>query len=595
MSETGADPALSPGSRYQRLLGGSLAGLDPALARRISELLALTDFGAEAFERTKLEEVASLILLVGLGETGARWGVLLVPDDEGVLRPAGRRGAAGERCDRLRGEVPGRLPRRVVLGADDEDGDDGRAAPFRRLIRESGAASATLLRTREGLRGVLLLGEPHADLGTSRSDFLEAFAGSAGAALDRCRRGEELGAANRRLSLHVYQLRSLMDLSQGLHRARDEAAVWDLLLHGAMGHVLASRAAVASGGRVLAARGPRRPGEDWSVLARAADLARGEGARPAEELPEPGIARELAAHRIGWIVPFAAGAVRGALFLGRAGFGRGLSSADRAFLTSLAEQAAAAVESLRLTRAAIEKEKELVVARSIQSRLLPAEPPNLPGWDIWGINIPCLAVGGDYFDYLTIESGVLVTVADVSGKGAGPALIMASVQASLRAFVRHGHTRLDSAATELNRLLHRNTEDSRYMTALLASLDPASGRLDYLNAGHAPPVLVRRGGSVERLDRGSTVLGLFPEITTEVATCRLERGDTLALFTDGLSETEDPAGDLFDEARIVEALAEARRLDARTICGDLLSRARAFAGSNSLRDDLTLMVVKCDG
>ena len=588
------DRPSSSGARYQRLFAQHLGEMNPAVERRVSELLALTDFTAAAFERLNAAEVASLIVLVALGETGARWAGMLLPDEAGQLCPAGRRGAGNPGWEDLRLEVPDRLPESLVLRAGGEHAEEeSAAAPFRQLMRDAGASSATLLQTRDGLRGVLLLGAPHPELAGSQSDFLEVFAASAAAALEKCRRDEELRVANRRLSLHVYQLRSLMDLTAGLHRARDEAAVWDLLLHGAMGHVLASRAAVVVGGRVAAAKGPRRPDEDGAPLVRAAEILAGEHKiRPTADISHWSTSCELARLEIGWIVPFSSGAVQGTLFLGAAGFGRELSSADRAFLTSLAGQASAAVESLRLTRASIQKEKELEVARQIQTRFLPAEAPEYPGWDLWGINIPCLAVGGDYYDYLTLDGAIFVTIADVSGKGAGPALIMASVQASLRAFFRHGRSGIASAAEELNHHLHRNTEDNRYMTAILARLEPSTGRLDYLNAGHVHPVLVRADGSVERLDRGSTVLGLFPDIDTEVGTCELAPGDLVAMFTDGLSEAEDPAGGLFDDARIVDALIAARSLSARDICGDLLSRARAFSGPNPLRDDLTLVVLK---
>ncbi len=594
---SGAEGRCSTGARYQRLLAPHFDRLDSDLERRLSELLALTDFSAALTDGLNAEEVASLILLVGIGETGARWAGLLLPDGEGGLRPAGRRGARSPGWEELRFEVPDRLPGEAVLRCASADGlRDAAFAPFQRVMEQSGAAAAALLRTRENLSGLLLLGGAHPELTGSESDFLEALAISAAAALERCRRDEELHTVNRRLALQVYQLRSLMDLTAGMHRAHEESAVWDLLLNGAMGHVLASRGVVVGAGRVLAARGPRRPKEDSTLFLRAAGLvAEEQEILPADRLQNPETARALAELSIGWIVPFASGLVRGALFLGAAGFGRDLSSADRAFLASLAGQAAAAVESMRLTRAAIEKEKELEAARRIQARFLPAETPNPPGWDLSGINIPCLAVGGDYYDYLERSGGIFLTIADVSGKGAGPALIMASVQASLRAFFLHGQTRLDSAAAELNQLLHQNTEEARYMTAVLAHLDPANGRFSYLNAGHVRPLLVRRDGEVERLDRGSTVLGLFPEIETDVGSCLLETGDLLTMFTDGLSEAEDPAGAVFDDHRILETLTEARGRNARDICGDLLSRARAFAGSNPLRDDLTLVVLKRTG
>ncbi len=594
---TDPEPPTSPGTRYQRLVAEHIGDMNPALERRVSELLALTDFSAAAFERMNVSEVASLIVLVALGESGVRWAGLLLPDEDGRFRPAGRRGAGNAGWEELSLEPPDLLPDSLVFRSGGEHPDENPVAePFLGVMRDSGASSAALLRTPDGLRGVLLLGEPHPELAGSRTDFLEALAVSAAAALEKCRRDEELRVANRRLSLHVYQLRSLMDLTAGLHRARDEAAVWDLLLHGAMGHVLASRAAVVAGGRVVAAKGPKRPDEDIAALVHAAEILEGQHEiRPAGDLSHWSTSCDLARLEIGWVVPFAAGAVRGTLFLGAAGFGRELSSADRAFLTSLTGQASAAVESLRLTRASIQKEKELEVARRIQTRFLPAEAPEYPGWDLWGINIPCLSVGGDYYDYLTLDESVFVTIADVSGKGAGPALIMASVQASLRAFFRHARPGIVGVAEELNHHLHRNTEDSRYMTAILATLEPGTGRLDYLNAGHVYPVLVRGDGSVERLDRGSTVLGLFPDIETETGTCELEPGDLVALFTDGLTEAEDPGGNLFDEARVVDALIAARSRTARDICGDLLSRARAFSGPNPLRDDLTLVVLKRRG
>lgn len=594
--------APSPGTRYQRLFAPHLPDFDPESSQLVSELLALTDLGAALTEPMDAEQVASLLLLVGLGESGARWAGLVLPDGSGSLRTGGRRGLSDPEWGELTAPEPERLPGAAVLqrsprsrGADDgpADAPSDAEGPFRALMARAGADSAVLLRTGDRLAGVLLLGEPHPDLTSSGPDFLEALAVIGSAALDKCRRDQELRSTNRRLALRMYQLRSLLDLTAGLHRARDEGTVWDLLLHGAMGHVLASRGSVVAGGRVVAAKGPRGPREDWNVLVLAETALSGEqDIRSVRNLEDQGTARDLAALKIGWVVPFSSGQVRGILFLGETGFDRALGSADYAFLHSLAGRAAAAVESARLARATIEKEKELVVARRIQSRLLPADAPRLPGWDLSGVNIPCLAVGGDYYDYLPLGDRIFVTIADVSGKGAGPAIIMASVQASLRAYYRHVGSAIDGAALELNHLLHENTEDNRYMTAVLAALRPGTGRLDYLNAGHVRPVVVRAAGSVERLTTGSTVLGLFPEIATEVGTVELGPGDLLAMYTDGLSEVEDLGERQFDDERIIEGLVEVRDRDARTICGDLLSRARAFAGSRALGDDLTLVVLR---
>ena len=589
----GAPPP--PSTRYQRLFTPHFVGLDSTAHLLVSELLALTDFSAALTEPMTSDEVASLLLLVGLGETRARWVGLLLPDGDRMLRPAGRRGATDPAWRELSFLAPAALPREAVL-RDGAPGtaDDVTGLPIRNLLRRARADSVVILRSGDQLTGLLLVGAPHPILASAgRDDFLEALAVIASAALEKCRRDEELRATNRRLALRAYQLRSLLDLTAGLHRARDERAVWDLLLHGAMGHALASRGSVVAGGRVVASKGPRRPRGDRRplVAADAASAGRHE-AFPVSDLKDPGLVRDLGGLRIGWIAPFVSGPVRGTLFLGEAGLERGLESSDRAFLASLAGRAAAAVENARLHRATIEKEKELVLARRIQSRLLPAEPPRLPGWDIAGVNIPCLAVGGDYYDYAAHGDRLFVTIADVSGKGEGPALLMALVQASLTSIYRHGQTELDGAAVELNQLLHEKTDANRYMSAVLASLSPRTGRMDYLNAGHVRPVVLRADRSVERLHAGSTVLGLFPHIETEVGCVDLEPGDVLAMYTDGLTEAEDVRERQFDDHRVIEALGAARDRDARAICGDLLSGARAFAGPRALQDDLTLIVLK---
>lgn len=589
----GADsPAsLPPSTRYQRLFTPHFAEFGAKSHLLVSELLALTDFSAALTEPMTGDEVAALLLLVGLGETRARWAGLLLPDADGTLRPAGRRGAPDPEWDRLSFPAPVVLPPDAVVRSGASEPDKG---PFQTLLREARADAVAILRSRDRLSGLFLVGAPHpvlADAG--RDDFLEAFTVIASAALEKCRRDEELKARNRSLALRAYQLQSLLDLTAGLHRARDERSAWDLLLHGAMGHALASRGSVVAGGRLVASKGPRGPRGDWRPLVAAdAVAAARQEAFPTSELKDRGLIRDLGRLRIGWIVPFASGTVRGTLFLSEAGLAQGLESAEKAFLSALAGRAAAVVENARLHRATIEKEKELGLARRIQSRLLPGESPQLPGWDIAGVNIPCLAVGGDYYDYASHGDRLFVTIADVSGKGEGPALLMALVQASLTAIYRHGETELDRAAVELNQLLHEKTDANRYMSAVLASLSPRTGHLNYLNAGHVRPVLVRADRSVERLHAGSTVLGLFPRIETEIGRVDLAPGDLLAMYTDGLTEAEDLRDRPFDDHRVIEALLGARERDARAICGDLLSEARAFAGPRALQDDLTLIVLK---
>jgi sigma-B regulation protein RsbU (phosphoserine phosphatase) len=313
---------------------------------------------------------------------------------------------------------------------------------------------------------------------------------------------------------------------------------------------------------------------------------------------ETGPLRELFEEkRVERIVPLRSGAAfHGVLLTGHKANRKPLSEEDIEYLRSLAAQGAASLDNLRLTREWVEKqkiEKELAVAREIQRGLLPDHDPSLPGWDIGGINIPSLAVGGDYYDYLAGPDNQLdFVIADVSGKGTGPALLMATVQASLRALAGLGDLPLDVVLTRLNEQLFRSSEANKYVTVFYGRLDPENGDLAYTNAGHCYPLLFRRSGDVERLVAGGPVIGLLPEVPLEVGRTSFEPGDMLVAYTDGLSETTSPGGEEFQEERIIEAAREAESRPAREVVAKLVAAARIYAAGAGLGDDLTLIVVK---
>jgi sigma-B regulation protein RsbU (phosphoserine phosphatase) len=145
--------------------------------------------------------------------------------------------------------------------------------------------------------------------------------------------------------------------------------------------------------------------------------------------------------------------------------------------------------------------------------------------------------------------------------------------------------------TRLNEQIYRSTEANKYVTVFYGWLDPASAELVYTNAGHCYPLLFRRGGEVERLVLGGPVIGLLPEVPLEVGKTTFHSGDMLVAYTDGLSETTSPAGEEFEEERIIEAVRAAGDGPARDVVAKLVSAARIFAAEAGLGDDLTLMVV----
>ena len=248
-------------------------------------------------------------------------------------------------------------------------------------------------------------------------------------------------------------------------------------------------------------------------------------------------------------------------------------------------------------RAVVEREqmrRELELARRIQSRLLPPGPPSLPRLDVAAANAMSQQVGGDYYDFISLENGHMgFCIADVAGKGVAAALLMSSVKTAL----------VSSAAVEtaphlltgrVNRLLEQSIEPGRFVTFFLASLDPATMRLEYVNAGHPAPMLLRAGGEVERLERGGVILGIDSEAKFEFGEVTLATGDLLAMFTDGVTEAQGSDDELFGDARIESVLHLNRERSAEGVLNALIEAVKGYEGARGPSDDLTAVVVKVE-
>jgi phosphoserine phosphatase RsbU/P len=516
-----------------------------------------------------------------MGETRSSWAGILLRGPDDRIRPAARRGRGDPDWASLSFDVAGEL----MEGWE------------RELQTRTKSALVAPLRKGGKLVGVLLLGERAEPYGTEEREFAETLAVSAAASIDNGRIYEELQEVNRKLSFKVYQLNSLFDITRELNRSPDVHRVRDVLVTNAMGQVLTTKAILIQEGAVVAERGAPLGPEDRAALEAASAILQGGEDRRVPEIGDAGMRERLSRLGVEIVVPLRSGESRnGALLLGPRASGVALSEEDRDFLRSLAAQAAAAFDHIRLSREWIEKqkiEKEMALAREIQRALLPDGPPSIAGWDLAGINIPCLSVGGDYFDYVERGDGKhWLVIADVSGKGTGPALLMASIQAALRALGGLGAISLPELAERLNAIVYRSTELNRYVTAFFSCLDCSTGGLEFVNAGHCYPILVRRAGEVERLVEGGSVIGLFPELHFTSGRTTIEKGDLLVLYTDGLSETCNPEGDEFEDARILDALRGMVGRPSQEVVARLVAGVRVFAADAGLSDDLTLMVAQ---
>src|SRR5271167_1258269 len=235
------------------------------------------------------------------------------------------------------------------------------------------------------------------------------------------------------------------------------------------------------------------------------------------------------------------------------------------------------------------QDEELQRAREIQESLLPKEIPQLPGFEVAIAWQPARAVGGDYCDVLKLgENRLAICIADVSGKGVPAALLMANVQASLRASVRD----LDSPArvcSIINGMLCESIAADRFVTFFCGVLDAALGTFRYCNAGHPYPILVSFG-AVRTLDQGGAVLGVFPAWKYEESSVNLSPGDRLLLFTDGITEAEGPAGEEFGMEKVAAFAKTHTANSAAKMNKQLLAEVTEFCGAQ-FQDDATLLVL----
>jgi sigma-B regulation protein RsbU (phosphoserine phosphatase) len=269
------------------------------------------------------------------------------------------------------------------------------------------------------------------------------------------------------------------------------------------------------------------------------------------------------------------------------------SKIDREILDVLAVQAASILDNARLVEHERERqrmEQELDIARNIQQALLPRGFRDFPQLAISGVNYPCHAVGGDYFDVFPMgDDRTAFVVADVAGKGLGAALVTTMLQGSLAGVGIGADPVL--LFQHMNKFLCEHAEVGRYATVFFGIVD-RKGKLEYLNAGHPSPIVLRGGQVTELFEEGSFPVGLVPEATYKTDHAKLEPGDTLVLFSDGVTEAMDPNEQLYGVPRLCETLAGMQNAPLDQVQKTVVDSVNSFARGASQADDITLLLVR---
>jgi serine phosphatase RsbU (regulator of sigma subunit) len=275
--------------------------------------------------------------------------------------------------------------------------------------------------------------------------------------------------------------------------------------------------------------------------------------------------------------------------------GSKFTEADKRLLSIIATQSAQVIENARLyeeEQSLMQMREELKIAYSIQTGLLPKESPSIEGYDVAGKSLPAKSVGGDYYDLIRLSDGRLFfCLGDISGKGMPAALLMSNMLATLR-----GQNLEVSTPREIlersNRQMFKNSEPERFSTLFLGILDPERNELIYGSAGHNLPFLIGESGAVQRLETGDLVLGAIENISYHEDIVQLAPGDTVLVFSDGISEAINSSDEEFGEVPISTVIVENKYLNTSEMIDKVMRAVREHASNMTQRDDMTLVVIK---
>ncbi len=558
---------------------------DP-LDKRLLELTALFDVCRSLTSSLSLRSILDNALRIPMGQLLIGKGIVLLKN------PSSHEFTV----EGLKG-LPRELLHKILVVIDPPEhlmmvgGEDGWTAFF----REFGIRILLPLASSRGTIGLMGFGPKinNKAFDEGEIEFLDSLSSIAATAVVNGMMVDEIQSVNRVLDRKVQQLNTLFDISRELNTTLDREKIASLLAFAVMGELLVKRCAVLvrekGGMDVVVAKGAAFP------LPVDRDLD-----RVSETVFLNDTDRFESCRRAGLVlfVPMRIqNEVKGILAVGSKISGLSYSDAEIDFLQTLGSQAMSVLENARLFEEELENrrlEEELNLAQKIQQDLLPKDIPLLKGFDIAAVNIPSRQVGGDYFDLISVSENRLgVAVGDVSGKGAGAALLMANLQAFLRALVQDKPP-IKDMLFRLNNLVHKNTALDRFITFFYGELDIGTGTFEFSNAGHNPPYCVHPGGRISELSTGGIVLGMMPDAAYEIGRIDTASFDRILLYTDGVTEALNKSNEEFGERRLKKFIQNEEKSTSKELIDRLVAAVKQFSGNAVQSDDMTIVAIKAE-
>jgi phosphoserine phosphatase RsbU/P len=594
-----------PPVNRERIPRSSSRGTSPAVrsarqaptdTRGASDILALFEFSNVVNSSVDLKFILGTVLLTVMGKMLVAKGMVLLKRQPGQFEVVNAKGLSG---DTVGQKITLEGPIRGINYTDTA----GASKPWAAFFRDRGQKLLVPILSQRRVVGLLSLGERMGGRRYTKTEhrLINSLVNLSAAAIEKAVMIEQLSSVNRSLDRKYQELNTLFDLSKEFNVILDSEKVIRLLTFSLLGQIGVNRYAFCLEDqgklKLVASRLDQEIGPQETLR----QLCSLKGADLVENLARQKrfniVASQLARVGIVAVIPMQIqNHVKGAVLLGEKLRGGEYTKADLEFLYSLANLAIISIENARLFREAIEKQRledELAIAREIQQGLLPASLPNIPGFEVAAVNITSKQVGGDYYDVLpNHQDEYILAIGDVSGKGTPAALLMANVQASLRAFAPMGLS-LSAATARINDLTCANTGQDKFITFFWGSLNTRTREFKYVNAGHNPPFLMKANGSVQRLDIGGIILGLMKTFTPyPEGSVVLESGDVIVMFTDGVSEAMNGLEEDFTEERLEQVLKKVRTESPARIIEEIQIALEAHTQDTPQSDDITMLVVR---
>ncbi len=560
------------------------------------ELRSLFEFSQVVNSSLDLSFILGDMLLTVMGKMLISKGVVLLRSSNNLFRVANIRGVTGTSVGT---EIGIERPPKIILWVRKAK---AQAHAWTKQLRKDGITVFFPLLSQGGVLGYVGLGDKISREKFTEKEitFLEPLFNISATAIEKALAIENIRQTNRKLDLKIQELNTLFELSKEFNAVLDAEKLVKLLIFSLMGQVGVSRYVVFL-----------RDGESMKVAVSRLDNGFEDGAflKSLAEVTTPTritdikkkslklVRDKLEPLGVQAIVPMQIQQeLRGVLCLCEKMSREEYTARDLEFLYSLGNLAIISLENARLFKEAIEKQRledELLIAREIQKGLLPSRLPDIPNYEIAAANISSKQVGGDYYDVIaTGENRYMLAIGDVSGKGTPASLLMANLQATIRALVPLGLS-MSELTKRVNDLMYENTSSDRFVTFFWGMFSPTEQTFTYVNAGHNPPYLVRADGRFERLDKGGMILGIMSTlIPYEEETVQLLSGDLLVMFTDGVSEAMNRNAEEYGEPRLEEVLKGSRGKSAQEVLDAIHNDVKIHTGGHPQSDDITLLVLK---